>query len=105
MSNGNFMFATVAAKYSDGVALIFPGETVASAKHYKCNAAAPIRVGDIVKVVKDSGTYVVEYPLGAPAKIYNMNQCPSDASNATLANWINTMITALYELKLMGKNW
>lgn len=105
MNENNWQFATVAEKYTDGVTLIFPGQTEASTKHYKCNAAAPIRVGDIVKITKDSGTYVVEYPLGAPATIHIMNQCPSNASNATLANWINTIITALYDLKLMGKNW
>ncbi len=104
MKEDNFMFATVAAKYTDGVTLIFPGQTEASAKHYKCNAATQIRPGDLVKVIKDSGTYVVEYPLGAPARLYNMNKCPTNASNETLANWINTIINALYELKLMNKN-
>lgn len=61
-----FRFATVAAIYSDGITLIFPGQTSASQKHYKCNAAIQFQPGQRVKVLEDSGTYVVEYPVGNP---------------------------------------
>ena len=43
--------ATVGAKYTDGLSLIFDGQTQETAKHYKCNT-------DI--------TYVVEYVVGNP---------------------------------------
>lgn len=100
----DFLFAKVAAKYSDGVALLFPGEEQPTEKHYKCNSAAPIRVGDTVKITKSSGTYVIEYPVGAPATLKSMNKCPSTATNAQLAEWINTIISGLADLGLMEKN-
>lgn len=62
----NFSLATVGAVYSDGISLIFDGQTSASAKHYKCNTSVVFKAGDRVKVVKDSGTYIVEYVIGNP---------------------------------------
>lgn len=62
----SFNFATVGQIFSDGVTLIFDGQTAATGKHYKCNTSAMIRAGDRVKICKDSGTYVVEYAVGAP---------------------------------------
>lgn len=59
-------FATVGAIYDDGVSLIFDGETEATAKHYKVNAFVVFAAGDRVRIIKDSGTYVVEYPVGNP---------------------------------------
>lgn len=35
-------------------------------KAYVCNRAIKFAVGDRVKVIKDSGTYIVAFPLGAP---------------------------------------
>lgn len=61
-----FNFATVGAKYSDGLTLIFDGATSASTKHYKCNRSASFSAGQRVKVFYDSGTYIVEYPIGNP---------------------------------------
>lgn len=57
--------ATVGGVYSDGLSLIFPGETTPSGKHYKCNTSVTFRAGDRVKVFYDSGTYIVEYVIGA----------------------------------------
>ena len=58
--------ATVGAVYSDGISLIFDGDSEPTAKHYKCNTALTFSAGQRVKIVKISGTYVVEYPIGSP---------------------------------------
>lgn len=99
------LFAKVAGRYTDGVSLLFPGETEPTQKHYKCNAAAGIKVGDTVKLTRASGTYVIEYVVGgAPAVLKNMNKCPDTATAATCAAWINTIIDGLAALGLMTKN-
>ena len=56
--------ATVGAVYSDGLSLILDGQTEATTKHYKRNTAITFSAGQRVKVVKISGTYIVEYPVG-----------------------------------------
>lgn len=61
-----FNFATVGNIYTDGVTLIFDGQAAATSKHYKCNTSIKFAPGDRVKILKDSGTYVVEYVVGAP---------------------------------------
>nr|DAE49850.1 MAG TPA: hypothetical protein [Caudoviricetes sp.] len=58
--------ATVGAKYTDGLSLIFDGQTAASEKHYKCNTSVTFQAGDRVKICRMSGTYVVEYVVGNP---------------------------------------
>lgn len=60
-------FATIGAIYSNGVTLIFDGTTVASTKRYKVNKAIKFTAGDRVKIFGDSGTYIVEYPIGNPS--------------------------------------
>lgn len=59
-------FATIGTVHGDGVTLIFDGEAEATAKHYKCNAFCVFAAGDRVRIIKDSGTYIVEYPVGVP---------------------------------------
>ena len=59
-------FATIGAVYEDGVSLIFDGETEESQKHYLVNTSASFAAGQRVKITKDCGTYVVEYPVGVP---------------------------------------
>lgn len=59
-------FAVIGTIYSDGVTLIFDGEDDESVKHYKVNSFVVFAAGDRVRIVKDSGTYVVEYPVGNP---------------------------------------
>lgn len=61
-----FDFAEVGAVYADGLSLIFPGETAASQKRYKCNTAIRFAAGQRVKILRASGTWVVEYPVGDP---------------------------------------
>ena len=59
-------FATIGAVYEDGVSLIFDGEDAPTEKHYLCNTSTYFKAGDRVKIATDSGTYVVEYAVGAP---------------------------------------
>ena len=61
-------FATVGAVHEDGLSLIFDGQETASEKHYKCNTAVRFAAGDRVRILKDSGTYVVEYVVGSPGE-------------------------------------
>jgi len=60
------VFATIGAVYTDGVTLIFDGRTTATTKRFKVNRMMPFAAGDRVKILRDSGTYVVEYPVGNP---------------------------------------
>lgn len=62
----NASFATIGAVLADGVTLIFDGTTTASTKRYKVNRSVAFAAGDRVKITRDSGTYVVEYPVGNP---------------------------------------
>ena len=61
-------FATIGEVYEDGVSLIFDGEDAATEKHYLCNTSAFFVAGDRVKILPDSGTYIVEYVVGTPQK-------------------------------------
>ena len=62
----SYSFATIDQIYDDGITLIFDGEETASEKHYKCNSFCIFAPGQRVRIIKDSGTYVVEYPVGNP---------------------------------------
>lgn len=59
-------FATIGAVYADGVSLIFDGEDAPTEKHYLCNTNVYFSPGDRVRVLEDSGTYIVEYVVGSP---------------------------------------
>lgn len=76
-------FATIAEIYSDGVTLIFDGMTEATTKRYLTNSFVVFKVGDRVRVIKDSGTYIVEYPVGVPRLRF-------DATYAASANYANS---------------
>ena len=65
-SDNESSFATIDAIFTDGVTLIFDGQTEATTKHYKVNSSIIFNAGDRVKIIKDSGTYVDEYPVGNP---------------------------------------
>ena len=65
MNNHSDMMATVAGVYDDGLSLIFDGQTAPTKKHYRCNTTAVFSAGMRVKVVKISGTLIVEYPVGS----------------------------------------
>lgn len=66
MSDTTYTIAQIAEIYTDGVTLIFPDSDEPTQKHYKCNTSAELKVGDRVKVYEDSGSYIVEYAIGAP---------------------------------------
>ena len=80
-------FATIGEIYDDGVSLIFDGEEEPSEKHYKTNAFVVFQKGDRVRIISDSGTYVVEYPVGNPRKTMT-------ADTATTAEKVETAETA-----------
>lgn len=80
-------FATIGEIYDDGVSLIFDGEENASEKHYKTNAFVVFAPGDRVRIISDSGTYVVEYPVGNPRRTMT-------ADTATTAETVKTADTA-----------
>lgn len=61
-------FATIGAVYEDGVSLIFDGETDPTEKHYLCNTNVYFSPGDRVRILEDSGTYIVEYVVGSPKR-------------------------------------
>ena len=61
-----FLIATVGAVTADGITLILPGESVPTAKAYKCNTSVTFAPGDRVKICPYSGTYIVEYVVGLP---------------------------------------
>ncbi|MBQ1235461.1 MAG: hypothetical protein IIX72_00640 [Oscillospiraceae bacterium] len=89
-----------------GIKIIVDGQSQASEKYYKCRKGLTLSVGDRVKVAKISGTFVIEYSIGLPARRYNMNQCPTgeSATASSCAAWINTIINALSDQDLMSKN-
>lgn len=58
--------ATIGTKYTDGVSLIFPGQTEATAKHYRCNPDIPFAAGNRVLIARVSGSYVVLCKVGKP---------------------------------------
>lgn len=66
MSTETINFATIGEIYEDGVSLIFDGQEEATEKHYKVNTSIVFHAGDRVKILADSGTYVVEYVVGTP---------------------------------------
>ena len=97
-------FATIGTIYSDGVTLIFDGQTVESQKRYKVNASAYFSKGDRVRIIKDSGTYVVEYPVGNPngsniaMRLYNP-PCPNFPIELKMNN-VNVL-----KYRMVGYDW
>ena len=59
--------ATVAAKYADGLSLLFDGQDAATTKHYKCNTAVTFAAGSRVVCLRISGSWVVALAFGNPA--------------------------------------
>ena len=80
-------FATISEIFKDGVTLLFDGLDAPTTKRYKVNAFVVFQPGDRVRVIKDSGTYVVEYPVGNPRTEFK-------ADNATNADHATTADTA-----------
>ena len=78
-------FATVTAVYEDGLGLQFDGENEATEKHFKCNRFGVFHAGDRVRVIKDGGTYIAEYPVGEPNPSLAADTADS-AENASYAS-------------------
>lgn len=57
------LLATITEISSEGVKIRFDGEENASNKICKRNKSITFKVGDRVKVLPYSGTYIVEYPI------------------------------------------
>ncbi len=95
-------FATVAEIYDDGISLVFDGEESPSEKHYKCNSFVVFEKGDRVRISEDSGTYIVEYPVGNPRKQFEVDyakeagnaKTADSAKSAEKANTANSATTA-----------
>ena len=107
-------FATVAEIYDDGISLIFDGEETPSEKHYKCNSFIVFVKGDRVRIAEDSGSYVVEYPVGNPRKSFEVDYAKTagtadsaktaeTATKATTATRSDTADKADDAKKLNGK--
>ena len=78
-------FATISEVFADGVTLRFDGLDAPTTKRYKVNAFVVFRPGDRVRVIKDSGTYVVEYPVGNPRTVFTADSA-TRADHATAAD-------------------
>ncbi len=81
-------FATIAGIFEDGVTLRFDGETEPTQKHYKVNSFAVFKVDDRVRIIKDSGTYVVEYSVGNPKLAFSVDKA-KEAETANNALQLN----------------
>lgn len=78
----NQNFATVGEIYEDGVSLIFDGTAEPTQKHYMVNSGVIFKAGDRVRILKDSGTYVVEYPVGNPMTAYPAAKSAEDVTKS-----------------------
>lgn len=78
-------FATISEIFEDGVTLLFDGLDAPTTKRYKVNAFVVFQPGDRVRVIKDSGTYVVEYPVGNPRTEFTADSA-TNADHATTAD-------------------
>ena len=74
----DIVLAAIATVGSTGVTIIMDGDDEAGDKEYKVNASALFSPGDRVKIHKNSGTYIVEYPVGAPMSKYPIPAGGSD---------------------------
>lgn len=77
-------FAIIGAVYEDGVSLIFDGETDPTEKHYLCNTNVYFSPGDRVRILEDSGTYIVEYVVGSPKRNRTVGLPPGGSAGQVL---------------------
>ena len=77
-SGEDICLATIASVTGTGVTIKIDGETAAGAKEYKVNAGVLFAAGDRVKIHKNSGTFIIEYPIGAPMSRYPIPSGGSD---------------------------
>ena len=77
------VLATVAEVTANGVKITIDGADQAGTKEYKANAGQLLAVGDRVKIHKNSGTYLIEYVIGAPMSKYPIPAGGSDGQVLT----------------------
>lgn len=65
-----FRLATISTVTSTGITLQFDGSAEGTDKEYKCNTSIRFSPGDRVKIIKESGSYIVECIVGAPMADY-----------------------------------
>ncbi len=93
---GEVTLATVAAVYTDGVTLIFDGETEPTTKRYLASRSCVMVAGDRVKACKIAGTYIVEYVIGPPLQmIPDVSSLSTTATLATLIGEWNELISGI----------
>lgn len=85
VENTSYTFATIGEIYEDGMSLIFPGAEGPSEKHYKANLYCKFEAGQRVYIAKDSGTYVVLFPVGASGSKQVVSDSATKAETATKA--------------------
>ena len=90
----NYTFATIGQIYDDGMSLIFPGAEGPSEKHYKANLYCKFEAGQRVYIAKDSGTYVVLFPVGISGSKQVVSDSAKTAETATKADTANTADSA-----------
>lgn len=90
-----FITATIWGVRNTGLVLIFPGQTEPSSKVYKCNSAYKFCPGMRVRVKYDSGTYIVEYPIGAPSLYRRVTFQYNKQDNGTVV-WGDDIITVSF---------
>lgn len=66
----DFSIATVGEVSADGITLVFDGSSSSGGKKYRCNSGVKFVAGDRVRIKRDSGSYLVEYPIGTPMSRY-----------------------------------
>lgn len=75
--------ATVSAVSADGVTVTVDGDTTAGTKKYRVNSSALFKADDRVKIHKNSGTFIIEYPIGNPMESYPIPSGGSDGQVLT----------------------
>jgi len=90
-------FATVGEVYADGLSLIFDGETEPTEKHYLCNTNVFFQAGDRVRILADSGTYVVEYVVGPPKQARTVGIPAGGSENQVLTKAADADFAAIWK--------
>ena len=95
----NASFATISQVFEDGVTLRFGQEDTPSQKRYRVNSFAVFHAGDRVCLAKDSGTYVVLFPVGKPKSSFRADTATqadtaATASRAALASYAESAAKA-----------
>lgn len=90
------VLATVTEVGTEGVKILIDGSDEAGEKEYKVNSIQKIAAGDRVKIFKNSGTYLIEYRIGAPMEDYPIpaggtdgQYLVKDGSNNYAVKWMN----------------